>query len=437
MEGLTLPFVTRADPDVSGEGSLDPLGLFGVADRLADEIAPQMTARMSRIRFLTAIAACSHVLEQPSQRLSDDGRTPAYLAFEWLLVEAMARRPPASGVDRVPGIQKARARVDTVAPHLDAASYLVTPKVFGFHGVYKRLARDLELVDGELLLLPRGEELLTIWEREQRLPGFVRGTRSTAGGRLAELIESQVAIALRDGHVVLGPTSRYWSDLAELFAPAGAGRRERSALWAWLTADQQPVRSEFVRLVASGAERPDEVSEHDEVARLLVGPLSTDLRVRLDSINAYEGLVAPLDDVFRAIRVSGSLDRGATTSVERVASVETVKTAAAVLPARYTAASERLSILGHDAELDRELSEFGHPMAPGELVSTVLDRHEHVQRRKEKRAWIDRDGTGFVVRAIGELHEPVREPRRAYLHPYRIGMARWFARDLRPWELGL
>ena len=64
--GLTLPFVTEADPDRAGEGSLDPLGLVRIAERLADELAPEVTARMSRIRFLTAIAACSGALVEPA-----------------------------------------------------------------------------------------------------------------------------------------------------------------------------------------------------------------------------------------------------------------------------------------------------------------------------------------------------------------------------------
>lgn len=76
LAGLTLPFVTVSDPDTLGEGSLDPLGLSRIAERLADEIAPEVTARMARIRFLTAIAACSQVLEGPVEIVGLDG-TPA------------------------------------------------------------------------------------------------------------------------------------------------------------------------------------------------------------------------------------------------------------------------------------------------------------------------------------------------------------------------
>ena len=145
-EGLTLPFVTAADPDRAGEGSLDPLGLARIAERLADELAPEVTARMSRARFVTAIAVGSHVLREPADWVGPDG-TPAYLAFEWHVVEAFVRSRPETGTDAVPGIQKARARLRESRRHLHKNSYLQTPKVFGFHGVYKRLAKDLEIVE--------------------------------------------------------------------------------------------------------------------------------------------------------------------------------------------------------------------------------------------------------------------------------------------------
>lgn len=93
VTGLTLPFVSTADPDTNAEGGLDPLGLAGLADRLANEIAPEVTARMQRVRFVTAIAACSALLIEPADTLGPDG-TPAYLAFEWLVVEAVVRRTP-------------------------------------------------------------------------------------------------------------------------------------------------------------------------------------------------------------------------------------------------------------------------------------------------------------------------------------------------------
>ena len=90
--GLQLPHLSSYDPGLAGEGSLDPLGLASIADKLAEEVLPSVTARMSRIRFLTATAVATRVTEPFSDELASDGVTPPYLAFEWLLVEALARR---------------------------------------------------------------------------------------------------------------------------------------------------------------------------------------------------------------------------------------------------------------------------------------------------------------------------------------------------------
>lgn len=248
--GLTLPFVTAADPDRAGEGSLDPLGLARIAERLADELAPEVTARMSRVRFVTAIAVASHVLFEPTV-VGADG-TPAYLAFEWYVVEAMARKRPETGTDAIPGIQKARARLrGHPRRHLDKNSYLQVPKVFGFHGVYKRLAKDLEIVDDDLVLRGRGDELVEIWEREQQLDGFSRRTAGSIGGNLAAVLAGEVRRALEKGAVQLGPTSKWWREISAAFAPGSAGIRERRRLWRWLTETRHPVRRELAKLVAA------------------------------------------------------------------------------------------------------------------------------------------------------------------------------------------
>jgi hypothetical protein len=73
---LSLPFLTEPDPDRLGEGSLDPLGLGSIADHLADQVAPSVTARMSRVRFLTAIAVGATIAEELGDEPAVDGSTP-------------------------------------------------------------------------------------------------------------------------------------------------------------------------------------------------------------------------------------------------------------------------------------------------------------------------------------------------------------------------
>src|SRR5437868_5401280 len=144
---MLVPYRTLADPEIQGEGSIDPLGVATLADRLADWILPGMTARMSRPRFLTAIAATSLIVEPFADALAADNVTPPWLVLEWHYVEAMAAvKDGQANLRRVAGIDKARQALRDGVP-MNADRYLKTPKVFGFHGIYKRLARHVDIVD--------------------------------------------------------------------------------------------------------------------------------------------------------------------------------------------------------------------------------------------------------------------------------------------------
>src|SRR3990172_1401640 len=86
----TFPFLTSYDPPGNSEGSLDPLGLYQIADQLAVQLVPAVRERMQRIRFLTAMAVGALVTEG----LEDDPRqrdaSPS-LVWKCLVVEALIR----------------------------------------------------------------------------------------------------------------------------------------------------------------------------------------------------------------------------------------------------------------------------------------------------------------------------------------------------------
>ena len=65
------PFLTTYDPPGTSEGTLDPLGLYQIADQLAVQLVPAVRERMRRIRFLTAMAMGALVTEG----LEDDPTT--------------------------------------------------------------------------------------------------------------------------------------------------------------------------------------------------------------------------------------------------------------------------------------------------------------------------------------------------------------------------
>src|SRR4026208_1828099 len=90
MAAATFPFLTSYDPSGTSEGTLDPLGLYQIADQLAVQLVPAVRERMQRIRFLTAMAVGALVTEglegDPKQRDASP-----YLVWEWLIVEALVR----------------------------------------------------------------------------------------------------------------------------------------------------------------------------------------------------------------------------------------------------------------------------------------------------------------------------------------------------------
>ena len=172
---IAFPFLTLADPPGTSEGRLDPLGLYQIADSLATQLVPSVRERMVRVRFLTAMAVGALVTERfeadPRQRES-----LPYLAWEWHVVEAIVRSPDAAdargGTGLVPGIGVTR-RAARQHECLDARNYLATPRVFGFNGIYKRLAIHFGLTDVHLAPGPNAARLVDAWNRDRRRAGLV------------------------------------------------------------------------------------------------------------------------------------------------------------------------------------------------------------------------------------------------------------------------
>jgi hypothetical protein len=238
---------------------------------------------MARIRFLTAIAVGATVARELEDQAAADGRTPAYLAYEWIVVEALARCRRSEDTYSVPGIEKARSVLKRSPPgHLDAGSYLQVPKVFGFHGVYKRLAWGMSLVDAELLLMGRGEALLRAWEREREWIGFADRIPGSPGCNLARRLRDEVRRTLAAGRVMTGSGSHLWRQLSDSLGPGDAGRREKALLWEALIDESMPVRRELV--LALRGFTSDPTGSEAEVLRAMRAHASTPLRSRLMAI---------------------------------------------------------------------------------------------------------------------------------------------------------
>jgi hypothetical protein len=220
MGEISVPLLTEFDPALSSEGALDPMGLYSIADSLAEKLAPSVRQRQSHPRYLTAIAVASAVcLGFDDDKIGNDGVSEPWQVFEWYMVEGLVRSIEDNNEIRgsLPGIDKTkRALRDGL--HLSASRYLKTPRVFGFHGVYRVLARRLDLIDQYGHLGEKGHELVTIWTKEQRLEGFY-GAEDGPGRYSYQQLVSAVKDGLEEGAVNRSNAWDGWQFFKNYLAP--------------------------------------------------------------------------------------------------------------------------------------------------------------------------------------------------------------------------
>ena len=433
--GASLPFLTLTDPLVSGEGALDPLGLAMVGDRLADQILPGLRARMSRPRFLTAIAVSAAVCDGLEDRLAADGITPDYLVFEWLMVEAFVREGDREKTLRTPGTLKAQDVRDS-GERMCARTYLKTPTVFGFHGIYKPLARNLGIVDDDLRLSDRGFELLKIWQTEQGLDGFLE---SAAGGGPGRSIRHALRSAVEDG-LAAGYTSRSggwqgWSVLARHLPLTDAAPKEAAYLLRLLRDPEAAPRGEVFELLEE-ADGESDASEQELTQNFLMPKASRELAAHLKAIVAYEQVCGVLEEAFTWIQFLSTHSRDRPISADTFANDGRGRELASELPKKVAAAEQALAIAPlHVQQMFAQLAKAfdGVRDAQG-LFEAILARHQDVQQAKPpegKRSWFDRDATGATFVRVPYRVTERPQSEHVWNRPYRIAATLSFLDDLK------
>jgi hypothetical protein len=406
-----------------------------VGDRLADQILPGLRARMSRPRFITAIAVSAAVCDGLEDRLAADGITPDYLVFEWLVVEAFVREGDPKKTVRTPGTQKAQDVRDS-GERMSARTYLKTPTVFGFHGIYKPLARHLGIVDDDLRLSDRGYELLKIWQIEQGLGGFLDSAAGDGPGRsIRQALRSAVEEGLAAGYTSRSATWNGWSVLARHLPPADAGPNEAAYLLRVLRDPEVAPRGEVFELLEEVGEGSD-ASEQELTQTLLIPKASSDLSARLKAIVAYEQVCGVLEEAFDWIRYLSTHSRDRPIGADAFAQDGRGRELAAELPRRIAAAEEALAITPLPVQqIFAHLAKAfdGVRDAQG-LFEAILTRHQDVQQAKPpegKRSWFDRDATGatFVRVPYRVTERPTSD--HVWNRPYRISAALSFLGDLK------
>lgn len=424
------PFLTTYDPVGTSEGSLDPLGLYRIADQLAIQLVPVVRERMQRIRFLTAIALGSLVTENLERENRKLDASP-YLVWEWLLVEALVRDIENGHlIWGVPGTEVTRKALSQYG-YVDARSYLKTPRVFGFHGVYKRLAFHFKLVDIHLSPGSQAERLADAWARDQGFGGLTD---------VKPLLNRWTEAVRRSIDSDPPRTKRYrnkaeWSEFARFFNPDLAGDKERKLLRELLlTRDQQQLGALPHLWDLQGKYSDDKFSE--EKLHTALKSKAIEYRILVEAIRAYEIFARELHNAFEILRVEASRPDSQGYVVPHIARNDIFYKSVKQLDRRFRSAyctlSEVTSISLQNLFSER-FDKFAGSMDPQTCALAICEHHEEVQKAKSvdgKRPWFDRVGDNRIyIRQAYRTTQPKIE-RGQYLHDYRGWPIRRFWADL-------
>ncbi len=444
---FSAPLLSAFDPEISSEGGIDPFSLSGTYERLAERIFPFMTVRMSRPRFLTAMAVGAVVCQDFRDELASDGKTPAWLVFEWHVIEALFRvsdRFNASdggwGI-RVPGVGKVKAAVEG-GHSVGADSYLKTPKIFGFTGIYRRLALGLDILDDDLRISEGGWELLSAWEAERNLRGFMRD--SGDGGEFRRELRGAVALAMKKGCTCQTKNWSGWQHIAEHFRPDGARKKEATVISSRLRRidlRQNPhdvlasqMRADLFEALEARGESVSTFGEEAQWFRSIRRKCAPAMAERLDAIDAFEGVCALIMNAFDLIRHL-STKAGTVITAKGFSSYKDGRNASQVVSEMPTALERLKRHYGTSesgSQTEQLLARYGEVRNAEDLFVAIIEHHESAQSRKApdgKRSWFDRDERGVCIRALYRVTDaPVRYD---YTHDYRSATASRFLRDLR------
>jgi len=428
---LWTPLLSELDDSESWEGGIDPLGLYAVADALGEKLAPGVRQRQSHPRFLTAITVSIYLCSEfDDDSIASDGLSEPWQVFEWYLVEGMVR----SGSDYrgLPGSQKAERAFGNGVP-LSSKLYLKSPAVFGFHGVYRVLARTLKLEEAGRLG-ESGQELLRTWEREQGLEGFA-GIGNGPGKRFREQIADAVKDGLKAGHTTRSPSWSGWAFFSKHLGIRNARSKECKLLGRRLQEDSSGFRAELIQGLLSGAARTVWERERSEqrfhgVLRKTAG---IELLQLLDAVAAYEGFARLCQDAFDDCLFEMTRRRKRTAPRD-LATLKSVQIAAKRIPELFELLLVLLDPLGMSSRVRDGFHTLAERGDTSEWVERLVEHHCRIQKNKPpegKNPWFERfDDSSVFIRPLYRRDSPGKNDG-SYVHAYRTEALWSFITDLK------
>lgn len=425
-----LPRLSAYDPGAVGEGGLDPLGLSAVADRIADKLAPGLRARMSQPRFVTLSAVGALAYQTLHDLTADEGKTTVDIAFEWIVVEALVRNPSNGRSEGLPGNQKAqRAKAD--GHRLSRRTYLNGPRVFGFTGVYRPFSRDASILTFDDRPGSNASRLVEAWERDSKLTGYTAGIAGTDGGNLRAEITKACRETLTKGECAAPPTGGLLRKLSDTLAPREAKKHERAILRELIVRGEHEIRNELTGKLA--AEPPSEDISQRDLARLLMKGVSSPTKRALQAAFDYEEAATSLDNCFRKFLAFTTGQQGSVISPTYALKTPGLESLAGKIGDLAQRAIDSTAMLGDDglsSDTMKALSPFTRQLTSRQFFECLTERHEEVQREKQKLSWLDQINGDWTVRTPYR-NQDGRLDDATWTHPMRLvtlaNFLRWTA----------
>ncbi len=430
---MLTPLLTEADPATTSEGSIDPLGLYAIADALAVRLVPGVRERQSHPRFLTAIAVSLAICSEfDDEAVAADGVSEPWQVFEWYVVEGLVRE--ISNKDQLTGLPGRDKTADAIRDGvpLSANRYLKTPSVFGFHGVYRMLSRTLGIeVAGRLGEL--GYNLLTTWAEEQGLDGFC-GTAEGPGATWRRTIAAAVRDGLEQGGVARKAGWAGWQFFKDHLSHHNIGRKEKKLITQALLDSEGGFRRPVVEFLVSGSGR-DVWQESESERRFhtaLASRCDSSLQELLQAITTYETYSRILQDAFDDCLFAMSRTRGRTSSAD-LQSLRGVIRAAETIPQLFSEVIEVLAPFGYSIRFQESFISLAERLPTAQWVECLLEHHIKVQRGKPpqgKAPWYERfDDESYIIRP-GYVRDTGGRHDEEYPHAFRTESLWSFAVDL-------
>lgn len=428
-------FVTASiyDPASTEEGTIDPLGLASIAERLSSKLLPGIRQRMRHPRLLTAAAASSLLCKYFTDQVAKDGKTEPFLVFEWHVVQALFK--VYSGADELlglPGIRKVKEAWLRKDP-LSMNRYLKNAYTFGFHGVYRTLAEELDIAkDNDLG--EKGADLLRIWEEEQNYPGFI-SNQPGRGRDLFKKLQKAVEDGLDKGEVACGWNWKVFDEIAPLFAPKQGGPREKDFLYQLLINDHKGFRQEMLTAIPAYLQSldEDEFATERHFHEFMLSRASDQLCELLLAIKAYEAFARSIHNPF--YKILQYLSR-----ITRKVPVQELKEQLNLdfdlnkFRTQFQEATSRLSTFNEGHAFEETFKPFEFLGNPNDFIATLISHHQKIQEHKPpngKMPWLEEfpDG-GFMIRPAYRERETYLS-ENDYVNQYRLNSLRNFHIDLK------